>query len=1050
MDIRKSILAIVLTIGLSAAATRAFATTTGAIEGFATDSEQRPLAGVHVSAVSPSGHGATTTGPEGYYSLNGLPLDTYSIVFTKAGYLPTSVAGVTTTADQTARINVRLAFGIKTLARVAVRGSTSLVQPTDTSNTYVISQSRLSDINGTPQDENGFGVLGTLPGFAVDNFGSPTLRGGASNEIGFTYDDVNNVEPATSGAINALSLNGTRSINLSTGGFDVSSGEANTGVVNQVIKRGTYPAEGETTIRVMSPLYGHELSFDFGGATPDNRYSYYVAFGGLHDGIGYGDNSTPYPLLMGFVTFNTGYDDVINIFYHFGHGGSDELQFLSDMSGGTSDSNYLEDPSLAPYPSNNGDVQAASDPFGLCDASKAQPYPPCNTAILQSSYTTFVPGQAAVLQNVDAPDSFTFNSVIEKLNFKRQLTPSSYAEARLFRTTENFVDFQPHNTGSFSEFFGAVNTTGLGEAIDYAGQLSSEHELGFGGDGTYYPTSASGAEAPSLEPAYEPLEDLGCPQIAAAILDGMLTPTGGFHSTPGIGGCYIAPFNAALDAASPGLGLPTDAAHAPMQKYASDSLAYNDSTYRYDAWIKDRYQPNQRLTITYGLRWDKESIPIPADAAALDTTYFINASGDVVTVPGSPIGSDVTQPSQISPRVAAAYELGPRDAIRFSYGKNIEFASLYASIRPFSVPPSLRRCTIADGCFIPLPGFGVTNHVTNLYDQVLLDLTTNMEAQYGHVLPQRASNVDFSWSHSVGGGLEFRVTPYYRKGTQYAITNQPLLFTLPTSGTPVFGAAQQESVGINESTGVEFAMQRNAAKGVGGSFDVTFDNTLANYDGDFVPGANNAAVAAGHFFHITYIPSVVATLNLTYSPRPAWHALATVEYESGYRYGVGKKAFVFVNGVAMEVPNSDLAQSASQAYYFTSPANPGTIEHPNIIASRGTPEGDDPGTLLTPAAALVNFTISHDLGPAGHGPEVGVRVENAFGDYASTFAQPNPYYVPLGNGGSGSGSGRNPNRCAPGQTFGCEPLMFDLSRNPYELEPGGPPRVYTFFISAKI
>jgi len=325
---------IALSVALTAISTRANAATTGAIEGFVTDAGLHPISGVSVSAAAPSGHGETTTGPDGYYALNGLPLDTYSIVFTKAGYLPASFAGVTTTADQTARVNVRLALGVKTLARVAVRGSTSLVQPTDPSNTYVISQGRLTDILGTPQDENGYGVLGMLPGFATDNFGSPTLRGGASNEIGFTYDDVNNVEPVTSGSINDLSLNGTRSINLSTGGFDVSSGIANTGVVNQVIKRGTYPVEGETTIRVMSPLFGHELSIDFGDATPDNRYSYYFAFGGFNDAIGYGDNSTPYPVLVGFNTFGTNYDDVVNLFYHFGQGGKDELQFLGDLSGG--------------------------------------------------------------------------------------------------------------------------------------------------------------------------------------------------------------------------------------------------------------------------------------------------------------------------------------------------------------------------------------------------------------------------------------------------------------------------------------------------------------------------------------------------------------------------------------------------------------------------------------------------------------------------------------------------------------------------------------------
>ncbi|MBV8338480.1 MAG: hypothetical protein JO343_00875, partial [Candidatus Eremiobacteraeota bacterium] len=61
----------------------------------------------------------------------------------------------------------------------------------------------------------------------------------------------------------------------------------------------------------------------------------------------------------------------------------------------------------------------------------------------------------------------------------------------------------------------------------------------------------------------------------------------------------------------------------------------------------------------------------------------------------------------------------------------------------------------------------------------------------------------------------------------------------------------------------------------------------------------------------------------------------------------------------------------------------------------------------------------------------------------------NLYYVPLGNGGFGPDSGVNTNACAPHQSFGCEPFMYDQSKYPYEYELDGPPRVYTFFLSVK-
>ena len=1029
-------------IGLTASGLiPARAGTTGEIQGFVTDADFHSVTGVQVSAFAPSSHATAITAATGFYSLNGLPLDTYTLTFSKDGYRTQSIPDITTIQDQSIRVNTRLETDIKTLARVTVRSSTSLVQPTVTADTYVVNKTKHEEINGTPQDPTGFQFFHYLPGVMTDNAGFPIIRAGAENDVGYTYDDIENTETITRGSINGPSLNGTQSVQLSTGGYDVSAGNTNSGVINQVITRGAYPAKGQATIRVMSPIFGHELSFDYGGASPNNRFSYYYSFAGQNDAIAYGDRVTILPLTLGNQQFGSGYDEVLNLFYHFGKGDKNEVQFLSNLSGAIFDAGLLVDPSIAPYASNNGNVQAGSDPFGLG--------PQRHPSTLQSDYITLYPGQVVYRQNTGALDTYTYDSIIDKLNFKRQLGPSTFAEARLFRTTENFVNRFPYNVGSFSDSYVDVQATGLGEAFDYTDQLNSQHELSVGGDGVYYKNEAFGAAAPSLEPTFEPLEDLGCPQIAAAITGGKLTPTGSFNSTPGIGGCYIGPFNNALNLAVPGLGLPTDAAHAPLSTFVSDFVNIYDPAYRYDMWVKDQYQPTQRLTITFGLRWDKESLSLPLDAAFQNTTYYINDSGNVVTVPGQPIGSDVTQPWQISPRVAASYQVDPRDVIRFSYGKNIEFASLYAIERAFHVPGYLQNCNIANGCFRALPGYGNTNFVTNLYQQVVLDLTTHENAQYAPVLPQRAVNLDFSYSHDFGNGFEARVTPYYRRGSDYAISNQPLLFVLPTSGTPVFGPSNQQSAGKNESTGVELALQRNARYGFSGLLDATYDNTLANYDGDIFPNVNNAALAASHFFHVTYVPPLVGTLNLVYNARAPWYVSTTVSYESGYRYGVGTETFVFINGVPTQVLNTDLASTPSQAYYFTDPTNPGTISHPNIVASRGTPEGADPGTLFTPAVALVNVTLSYYIGTGANNAEVGVRVQNLFGNYTPTGIPANLYYVPQGIGGYGPGSGINTNACAPGQTFGCEPFMYNQSVHPYENEPSGPLRVYTFFISAK-
>jgi len=84
------------------------AVTTGGIQGFVSDAQKLPIAGVRVSAVSPSGHSETTTGPNGFYSLNGLPPDTYKVTFAKDGYVTQMVLGVTASQDQSTNVNAQL------------------------------------------------------------------------------------------------------------------------------------------------------------------------------------------------------------------------------------------------------------------------------------------------------------------------------------------------------------------------------------------------------------------------------------------------------------------------------------------------------------------------------------------------------------------------------------------------------------------------------------------------------------------------------------------------------------------------------------------------------------------------------------------------------------------------------------------------------------------------------------------------------------------------------------------------------------------------------
>jgi len=1008
--------------------------TTGAIKGVVTDAQGHVLAGVHVSVVSPTYTGSTTTRNDGFYVMTGLPVDTYLITFSKTGFDTKSVPGVTVVQDQNVRLDQTMQTAIKSLGVIPVRGVTSLVQPTVTADTYTVSQTTLQNLNGTPQDLNGFQAFNSLPGVTTDNFGYPIIRAGAENDVGYAYEGIDNTDPISGQFLNGLSLNGTRSIELSTGGYDVSNGNTNSGIINQVIQRGAFPGSGQSTIRFFSPAYGHELSIDYGNATPDNRFSYYLSFGGQRDATTYGDGHTIYPLLVASQDFTTTDDSVGNFYYHFGKNNSNELQFLADVTAGYFGFGTQVNANQSPYAPNNGNVQAGSAISGT------------TPTVFTSDFITLYPGEVGYRQNIGYIDTQTFNSAIEKINFKHQFSSSSFANIRLYRVLENLIFRYPYDTGSFSDFYEDLDTSGTGLGLDYTNQLSSKHELGFGGDYTYY-RNAFQAGFPSFEPFDEPLEGTGCAALT------------GFSGT---GGCYIAGLNAQLNASlSPSPGLPTDPVFAPMSTYASDFSHSDDPLQRMNFYVKDLYQPSDRLTLDVGLRFDKEDIHLPGNIPQLNEFYIIDDQGNYVTKLGDSVGRDITQPSQISPRLAVSYKLGERDVLRMSFGKNIEFEPLNGIENTYVVDANLKTCTIASGCFQPLQGYSPTcvngvdpantnapcNDVNNLYQQIIVDQNTNNFAQYTPVRPQRAINADFSIEHDFGNGLQLKISPYYRKGTDYVVGTSNLLFTLP-SGKPVFGPAREINAGVNKNTGVEFELQRQAPYGFSGLFDATYDNTLANYDSDFFPTVNAAALAAGHFFHVTYVAPITATFNLNYNTRPGLHASITIPYESGYRYGVGKKTFIFEPegpggaNIPVEVLNTDIANSnPANAYYFTDPGNPGTPDNPNIIGSRGTPEGDDPGTIRGPHVATLNFSLSQDFG-APRNMTIGFRVLNIFGNYTPARIINNPYYVNNGFGAYDASSGMNPN-------IGIEPYQYNYSPNAYENEPTGPPRLWTVFVSMK-
>src|SRR5579872_5892616 len=639
-SLARLIAALVFSVGVIAGqATWTLAGTTATIHGTVADESGHAVADALVSAVSPSFSNHTVSGPTCFYALAGLPPDTYSVTFSKQGFQTQQVPGITLSQDQNYALDIKLAAEVKTLGRVPVRGTTSLIQPTTTADTYTVNPQIIQEITGTPQNISETAVLDALPGITTDNAGYPIIRGGAENEEGYELEGVDATEPFTGQFINSLSLAGTARLQLSTGGYDVSEGNTNAGVINEVIKRGSYPGGGQATASPNNPNFDHRFAFEYGNATPDNRFSYFYAFNGLRQYRIYGDNKTFIPETVGATGDATGNINVTNLFYRWGNNLNNEVQFFGETGASLFVADYdMPSASILPYATNNPIVQATI-----------------------GAYVNFIhlfPGQQGVFQNIGYFDNEVNNHSVQKLNYKHQFSSSSFGDLTFFRT-DLLEHFQtPWRGGAFGDSFEIDNNANQGISLDYSNQLNQQHQIAFGGE-TIFTKGYFVLAAPSLAPFTYP----------------------DVRHYARLGVIPLVPLNQG---------------------------SISDPVHRGDAWIKDHWTPTDRLTVTFGVRWDQELIGLSPNAASQNYSFTHDAFGNIVQLPGPPITSDVTKPSQISPRLALSYELNPRDVVRFSYGKNIEFTPVSNIEALASIDPSLASCTIASACFTPLAGYSAT------------------------------------------------------------------------------------------------------------------------------------------------------------------------------------------------------------------------------------------------------------------------------------------------------------------------------------------------------
>ncbi len=1018
----------------------AFAGTTGTISGTITAQSGQKLPGIRVTAVSPSSRYTATTDQGGFFSITGVAPDTYTITYTGAGYSDLSVGGVTVVADAVANASQTLNTRLQNIGRTSARSATSAFQPTQTVDQYTASTAQIQTVLGKSNATNESSLLASIPGASFDSSGYPVLRGGRENEEGFQFEGIDYTDAFTSQFVNSLTLNGFNQFQVTPGAGDASVGNSGTGVINITSKRGARPAFGLLELdEFVGNTAAQDVHTEYGFATPNGRFSNYASFfadrtGSFKYGPG-GTDATSLGLLFSGRNRSTLNDFVDNSIYKFGRDNAQSLQFFYENTQFNLHLGY-------------GDVSQLfykdADPYYLRNATS---FTGLTAAQIQALEPLTV-GQTYVGQRLGGRGSQNYNQPNDtfKLQYANNLNASTYLTAKFYKVNAvELFDFPYNSTGFFlgdlASLQGGLRT---GFSLDGTKQLNAKHLLGFGGKyeflhPVYSQPSATGgllalgAFGSSYEVADFLPDDANCPL--------------------GPGGCgYI------YNQFGPG-----PHGNATVVPYSDERTSTNRQDFGF--YVKDTWSPTDRLKIDLGLRLDGSNYQLPACDINTCLPTSTNVSSAGVITDQFDYSKDTRQPRVLQPRLGAAYQIGRNDAVRASYGRSVQFTPLAfvdlsngrQGVAAFAGIPSRDPLTGAPAMFC---GTTMDRQCKDYADQLYWE---NQNAVLGTPIqpskPTTYNNYEVSYTHQFPHAVSLKLTPFYRKSYDAtALTASQIVKNgvpqVDQFGAPVLGPSVTTNLGKSQISGVEFFMTKEAAYGLSGSLSLTYQNEFSNVvptsaNEDFFPSIPPDSLALGKLYRVGFLSPFVGTLALNYKTHNGWRINPTIFYNHGYPIGVGTLTAGNVNGKSVNLPNTNVTNPSqlggtTGAYAFVDPQNPGTLFNPNIAATRGTPNGVDPGGLLSKARFQpIQLAIEYSS-PNRPKNTVGALITNLFNNYYSDPVL-NSRFQPVATGLGAPYSGYTSLAAVPGSYPGLYNYTNRQGNLPYLLTASRAPRTVQFY-----
>ncbi len=1010
-------LAIVLILGATSLSP-AFAAggQAGNISGTIVDAATKaPVANAIVGLASPSGSFQGKTNGNGFFTILGVPVDTYVLSITAQGYDPYNQPGVTISGDQTLNIgNLALNKHLAQIGHVTARSSTGAFQPTQTVDSYTVSGARITQTTGKEMTTNENNLLLAVPGVTLANSGAPVIRGGARDEVGFQYDGVSFTEPFLSTNGSGGLFSGVGNVQVVEGAGDATQGNVGSGVINVVPKRGTYPGFGLVDIESGGPGFSHQAAFEYGFAAPNNRWSDYISFNGQRfvPYAGYTTTNQAANLNYFGTSYQANNQFTNNFFYKFGKNLSQQVQVLYtniDQEewgnvGGIPQGTYPNNPNaLVYYPYDNltqGLWQELAGAFGMSTKQYA-------------SYIGLQPGVPSTNIQVPGPQrSGSLQTRFLKFEYDNSLSASTYVALRYYNWEQLQYGDDSYSLGPLSggpssiSVWQAVGGPTTGMSFDLTQQVGSKLTINF---------NAKYDDAHPIWDGYEPqLEVLGL----------FLSGVGAANGSSGAAGPSPADW-------LPGGYLSKYFPAGQIPRIPVWGIGYNKTLFQnYGTGIRFQYNPVNRLKFDLGVRyegqnqhWNNQLEQYGQGPPGYITS--VNGPFDVLPSFWQP---NVLFPKEWEPRLAVNYQMGNNDALRFAYGRSAVFGNAQSTGTPFNV------YNVAPFMNIPaIPGFkcgipSVRLFPCQSYGEQLYWLGDQIEApDAGNGLPALYNNYDLSWSHQFSNGYGVKLTGFSKLGTN--LPTFGLVATLPGGG----GIFAPSNFGFNRTNGAELSLTTpEKAIGFSGFLSATYQNVIGttpplSTNETNVPLVEPATLKLGDLYRAGYVSPFSVRIGGTYNLKDGFSATPILQYNIGYPFPVGNLiAATLANGTYANIPQIDFAPGVSSISAFGNlngtslstnyydPSYSGTVAHPNVAATRGTPAGPANGAYLSSPNLQAALTLQYKRGQN----IFGVQMLNVFGNaYNGSVPAVNPYYQPVANGVSGPQT--NYNFCAsPSQGFG--------------------------------